>query len=95
MYKLGLEKAEEPETKLPFVGSYKKQGNSRKTSTSVSLTVLKPFSVWITKKLWKNLKVIGTPDHFTCLLRKLYAGQESTNRTRHGKKDWFKIGKVV
>ena len=57
MYKLGLEKAEEPETKLPtFVGSYKRQENSRKTSTFPSLTMLKPLTVWITTNCGKFFK---------------------------------------
>ena len=78
MYKLDLEKAEEPEIKLPtFVGSWRKQESSRKTSTSASLTVLKPLIVRITTN-WKILKDIGTLDHLTCLLRNLYAGQEAT-----------------
>ena len=46
-------------------------------------------------KLWKILKEMGTPDHLTCLLRNLYAGQEATVRTRHGTTDWFQIGKGV
>ena len=46
-------------------------------------------------KLWKILKEMGVPDHLTCFLRNLYAGQESTIRTGHGKTDWFKIGKGV
>ena len=46
-------------------------------------------------KLWKILKELGIPDHLTCLLRKLYAGQEATVRTRHGTTDWFQIGKGV
>ena len=46
-------------------------------------------------KLWKILKVMGIPDHLTCLLRNLYAGQETTVRTVHGKTDWFQIGKGV
>ena len=46
-------------------------------------------------KLWKILKVMGIPDHLTCLLRNLYAGQEATVRTRHGTTDWFQIGKGV
>ena len=46
-------------------------------------------------KLWKILKEMGIPDHLTCLLRNLYAGQEATVRTRHGITDWFRIGKVV
>ena len=46
-------------------------------------------------KLWKILKEMGIPDHLTCLLRNLYAGQEATVRTGHGTTDWFQIGKVV
>ena len=78
MYKLGLEKTEKPKIKLAtFVRSLRTQGNSRKTSTSASLTVLKPLIVRITTN-WKILKDIGTLDHLTCLLRNLYAGQEAT-----------------
>ena len=57
-------------------GSQKKQESSRKTSTSASLTMLKPFTVWITTN-WEILKEMGIPDHPTCLLRNLYAGQEA------------------
>ena len=46
-------------------------------------------------KLWKNLKEMGIPDHLTCLVRNLYAGQETTVRTGHGTTDWFQIGKEV
>ena len=46
-------------------------------------------------QLWKILKEVGTPDHLSCLLRNLYAGQEATVRTRHGTTDWFQIGKGV
>ena len=46
-------------------------------------------------KLWKILKEMGIPDHVTCLLRNLYAGQEATVRIEHGRKDWFKIGNGV
>ena len=95
MYKLGLEKAEEPEFKLPiFVGSSRKQGNSQKTFTSASLTTLKPLIVCITTN-WKILKKTEIPDYLTCFLRNLYAGQEATVRSRHGTKDWFKIRKGV
>ena len=95
MYKLDLEKAEEPEIKLPIsTESQRKQGNSRKTSTSASLTMLKPLTVWITTN-WKILKEMGIPEHLTCLLRNLYAGQEATVRTGHGPMDWFQIGKGV
>ena len=93
MNKLGLEMAEEPEIKLPtFVRSERKQENSRKTSTSGSLTMLKPLTV-DHNKLWKILKETGVPDHLTCLLRNLYAGQEVTVRTRHRTTDWFTLGK--
>ena len=69
MFKLDLEKAEEPVIKLPTsFGSSKKQQSSRKTSTSTLLTMLKPLTVWITTN-WKMLKEMGIPDHFTCLLR--------------------------
>ena len=95
MYKLDLEKAEEPEIKLPTsVGPSKKQESSRKTSTSASLTTLKPLTLWITTN-WKILQEMGLPDHLTCLLRNLYAGQEATVRTRHGTIDGFKTGKGV
>ena len=96
MFKLVLEKAEELEIKLPTsAGSWKKQESSRKTSISALLTMPKPLTVWITKKLWKILKEMGIPDHLTCLLRKLYAGQEATFRIGHGPTDWFQIGKGV
>ena len=61
-------------------------------STSASLAMLKPLIVWITTN-WKILKEMGIPDHHTCLLRNLYAGQEAV-RTVHGTMAWFKIGKV-
>ena len=79
MYKLDFEKAVEPEIELPTsTGSKKKQGNSKKKSTSVLLTMPKPLTVWITVKLWKILQEIGIPDHLTCLLRNLYTGQKET-----------------
>ena len=94
IFKLDLEKAEEPETKLPTsLWSQKKQENSRKTSTSASLT--KGFDNVDHNKLWKILKEMRIPDHLTCLLRNLYAGQEATLRTGHGTTDWFQIGKGV
>ena len=78
MFKLDLEKAEEPEINLPTsVGSLKKKESSRKTSTSALLTTPKPLTVWITTN-WKILKEMGIPDHLTCLLRNRYAGQETT-----------------
>ena len=95
MFKLDLEKAEEPEIKLPtFAGSSKKQESSRKTSTSASLTMPKPLTVWITTN-WKILQKMGIPDHLTCLLRNLYSGQEARIRTGHGTAEWFQIEKGV
>ena len=87
MFKLDLEKAEEPEIKLPasFVSS-KRQESARKTSNSVLLTMPKSLSV-DHNKLWKILQEIGIPDHLTCLLRNLYAGQEAEVRTGHGTTD--------
>ena len=68
MFKLDLEKAEEPEIKLPtFIGSSKKQESSRKISTSVLLTTPKPLTMWITTN-WNILQDIGIPDYLTCLL---------------------------
>ena len=94
MFKLVLEKAEEPEIKLPtFAGSSKKQKNSRETSISALLTYAKAFDYVDHNKLWKILKEMGVPDHLTCLLRNLYAGQEATVRTGHGTTDWFQTGK--
>ena len=95
MYKLDLEKAEEWEIEWPtFVGSWKKQESCRKTSTSASLTTLKPLTMWVTTN-WKVLKEMGIPDHLTCLLRNMYAGQEATGRTEHEARDWFKIREGV
>ena len=95
MFKLDLEKAEEPEIKLPTSMNHRKSKRiPEKTSTSALLTTPKPLSVWITTN-WKFLKEIGIPDHLTCLLKNLYAGQEATVRTRHGTTDWFQIGKGV
>ena len=95
MYKLDLEKAEKSEIKLPtLIGSQKKQGNYRKTSTFASLTTLKPLTLCITKTV-KILKEVGVLFRLTQLLRNLYASKEETVRTRHGTTDWFKIGKGV
>ena len=91
MFKLDLEKAEEPEIKLPTsTESSKKQESSRKTSISALLTMPKPLTVWITI-YWKILKEIGIPDHLTCLLRNVYALQEATVRTGHGTTDLFQL----
>ena len=101
MFKLDLQKAEEPETKLPTsAGSSKKQESSGETAhfssvvhtTSALLTAPKPLTVWVTTN-WKILKQTGIPDHLTCHLRNLYAGQEATVRTGRGTGDWFQIRK--
>ena len=95
MFKLVLEKAEEPEIKLPTsVGSSKKQESAMKTSISSLLTMPKLLTVWITKN-WKILQEMGILDHLTCLQRNWYAGQEAAVRTGHGTTDWFQIGKGV
>ena len=95
---VSLEKAEGPEIKLPTSdGSSKKQESFRVfllPSISALLTMPKPLTVWITIN-WKILKEMGIPDHLTCLLRNLYAGQESTVRTGYKATEWFQIGKGV
>ena len=96
MFKLVLEKAEEPEIKLPTsTGSLKKQESSRKISISALLTMPKPYDCVDHSNMWIILKEMGKPDHLTCLLSNLYAGQEATVRTGHGTTDWFQIGKGV
>ena len=93
MFKLVLEKAEEPDTKLPTSGGLlKKQESFRKTSISALLTMPKPLTVWITTN-WKILKEMEIGDHLTFLLRNMYTGQEV--RTGHGPTDRFQIGKGV
>ena len=96
MFKLDLEKAEEPETKLPTsIGSLKKQESSRKNIYFCFIDYAKAFDCVDNDKLWKILQVMELPDHLTCLLINLYAGQEATVRTRHGTTDWFQIEKGV
>ena len=69
-----------------------KEENSRKTSTSALLTMIKPLTMWITTN-WKILKEMGVPDHLICLLGKLYAGQEATVRTELEQQIGSKLGK--
>ena len=96
MFKLDLEKAEEPEIKWPTSDrSSKKQESSRKNIYFCFIDYAKVFDCVDHNKLWKILKEMGIPDHLTCLLRYLYAGQEATVRTGHGTTDWFQIGKGV
>src|SRR5574342_202083 len=95
MFKLVLEKAEKPEIKLPTsVGSLKKQ-EFQKNIYFCFIDYAKAFDCVDHNILWKILKEMGIPDHLTCLLRNLYAGQEATVRTGHGTIDWFQIGKGV
>ena len=91
MFKLDLEKAEEPETKLPTFWIIVFQKNSY----FCCIDYAKGFDCVDHNKLWKILQEIGLPDHLTCLLRNLYAGQEATVRTGHGTTDWFQIRKEV
>ena len=96
MLKVDLEKAEEPEIKLPTsVGSLKKQESSRKNIYFCVIDYAKAFDHVDHNKLWKILQEMGIPDHLICLLRNLYAGQEATVRTGHGTIDLFQIGKGI
>ena len=89
-FKLVLEKAQQPEIKLPTsIGSLKKQESSRKVIYFCFIDYAKAFDCV------DHNKQMGIPDHLTCLLRNLYAGQEATVRTGHGTTDWFQIGKGV
>ena len=95
MFKLDLEKAEEPEIKLPTsVEPSKKQKSSRKTSISALLTAPNPL-ILDHNKLWKIFKETGIQDHLSCLLRNLYESQEGIVKTEHETTDWFQIGKGV
>ena len=96
MFKLVLQRAEEPEIKLPIsAGSWKKQESSRKNIYFCFIDYAKAFDCVDHNELWKILKKMGIPDHLTCLLRNLYAGQEATDTTGHGTTDWFQIGKGI
>ena len=92
MFKLVLEKAEEPQIELP--PSWKKQ-KFQKNIYFCFIDYAKAFDCVDHNKLWKILKEMGIPDHLTCLLWNLYAGQEATVRTKHRMTDWFQIGKGV
>ena len=95
MFKLDLEKADEPKIKLPAsVGSSKKQ-EFKKNIDFCFIDYAKTFDCVDHDKLWKILKEMGIPDNLTCLLRNLYAGQEATVRTGRETTDWFQIGKGV
>ena len=96
IFKLVLEKAEEPEIKLPTsAGSSKKPRQFQKNIYFCFTDDAKASDCVDHNKLWKILQKMGIPDHLTCLLRNLYAGQEATVRTGHETTDWFQIGKGV
>ena len=96
IFKAGFKEAEEPEIILPtFIGSWRKQASSRKNIYFYSTDYVKAFDCVDHNELWKILQEMGMPDHLTCLLRNLYAGQEATVRTGHVTMDWFQIGKGV
>ena len=86
MFKLDLEKAEEPEIKLPTAAGSSKKTREFQKITSISALLIMPSLCVDHNKLWKILKEMGIPDHLTCLLRNLYAGQEATARTGLGKR---------
>ena len=90
MFKMDLEKAEEPEIKLPTsAGSFKKAREFQKNIYFCFTNYAKAFDSVDHNKLWKILRKMGLPDHLTCLLRNLYTGQEATVRIGHGTTDWF------
>ena len=94
MFKLDLEKAEEPEIK--FANMHWIIEKAREFQENIYFCFIdyaKAFDCVDQNKLWKILKEMGIPDHLTCLLRNLYAGQEATVRTGHGTTNWFQIGK--
>ena len=93
MFKLVLEKADEPEIKLPHLLDHQKEREFQKNIYFCFIDYAKAFDCVDHNKLWKILKEMGIPEHLTCLLRDLYAGQEATVRTGHGTTDWFQIGK--
>ena len=93
MFELDLEKAEEPEIKLPTSVESLKKPEFQKNIYFCFIDYAKAFDCVDHNKLWKILKETGIPDHLTCLLRNLYTGQEATIRTAHGTTDRFQIGK--
>ena len=95
MFKLVLEKAEEPEIKLPTSAGSSKKQEFQKNFYFCFIDYAKAFDCVDHNKLWRILKEMGIPDYLICLLRNLYAGQEATVRTGHGTTDWFHIGKGV
>jgi len=95
MFKLVFEKAEEPEIKLPASIGLSKKQEFKENIYFCFIDYAKAFDCVNHHKLWKILKEMRIPEHLTCLLRNLYAGQEATVRTGHGTTNWFQIGKGV
>ena len=95
IFKLDLEKAEKPETKLPTSTVSSKMREFQKNIYFCFIDYAKAFDCVNHNKLWEILQEMGIADHMTCLLRNLYAGHAATVRTGHGTTDWFKIGKGV
>ena len=95
MFKLVLEKAEEPEIKLPTSGGSSKKQEFQKNIYFCFIDSTKAFDCVDHNKLWEILKEMGIPDHLTCLPRNLYTGQEATVKTRYRTTDWFQTGKGV
>ena len=96
MFKLVLEKAEEPEIKLQnILWIIKKVREFQENIYFCFIEYAKAFDCVDHNKQWKILKEMGMPDHLTCPLKNPYAGQEGTVRTGHGTTDWFQIGKGV
>ena len=95
MFKLVLEKAEEPEIKLPTSLDHRKTREFQKNIYYCFIDYTKAFDCVDHNKLWKVLKEMGKPDHLTCLWRNLYAGHEAPLRTGHETTGWFQLGKGV
>ena len=95
MFKLDLEKADEPEIKLPTSAGSSKKQELQKSIYFCFIDYAKAFDCVDHHKLQKILKEMGIPDHLTCFLRNVYSGQEVTVKTGHGTTDWFQIGKGV
>ena len=96
MFKLDLEKAKEPEIKLPNIHwIIEKAREFQKNIYFCFIEYAKALNCVDHNKLWKILQEMGIPDHLTCLLRNMYVGQEETVRTGNGTTDWFQIGKGI
>ena len=91
----GFKKGKGTRNKISNIRWIIKKAREFQKKTSISALFLpKPFTVWVTVN-WKILKEMGIPDHLTCLLKNLYAGQETRVRTRHGTTGWFQLGTCV